>query len=88
MIDISHESLMRVWDRLKGWVEEETNAVQMYLRLSEASSLYQIGKTGLWRPPDLQLALNWKKTQQPSLSWAKKYNPAFEKVMVFLTWHI
>lgn len=84
VIDISHESLMRVWDRLKGWVDEETNAVQMYLRLSEASSLYQIGKTGLWRPPDLQLALNWKKTQQPSLSWAKKYNPAFEKVMVFL----
>jgi hypothetical protein len=84
VIDISHESLMRVWDRLKGWVEEETNSVQMYLRLSEAASLYQLGKTSLWRPPDLQLALNWKKTQQPSLAWAKKYNPAFEKVMVFL----
>lgn len=84
VIDISHESLMRVWDRLRGWVEEETNSVQMYLRLSEASSLYQLGKTSLWRPPDLQLALNWKKTQQPSLAWAKKYNPAFEKVMVFL----
>jgi WD40 repeat protein len=84
VIDISHESLMRVWDRLKGWVEEETNSVQLYMRLSEAASLYQLGKTGLWRPPDLQLALNWKKTQQPSLSWAKKYNPAFEKVMVFL----
>ena len=38
----------------------------------------------MWRPPDLQLALNWKKTQQPTLAWAKKYNPAFEKVMVFL----
>ena len=75
---------MRVWDRLKGWVEEETSSVQMYMRLSEAASLYQLGKTGLWRPPDLQLALNWKKTQQPSLAWARKYNPAFEKVMVFL----
>lgn len=84
VIDISHESLMRVWDRLKGWVEEETNSVQMYMRLSEAASLYQLGKTGLWRPPDLQLALNWRKTQKPSLSWARKYNPAFEKVMVFL----
>jgi len=84
VIDISHESLMRVWDRLKGWVEEETNSVQMYMRLSEAASLFQLGKTGLWRPPDLQLALNWKKNQKPSLAWAKKYNPAFEKVMVFL----
>lgn len=84
IIDISHESLMRIWDRLKLWVDEEFSSVQMYLRLAEASSQYQVGKTGLWRPPDLQLALNWKKTQQPSLAWAKKYNPAFEKVMVFL----
>jgi WD40 repeat protein/energy-coupling factor transporter ATP-binding protein EcfA2 len=84
IIDISHESLMRIWDRLRLWVDEEFSSVQMYLRLAEASSQYQVGKTGLWRPPDLQLALNWKKTQQPSLAWAKKYNPAFEKVMVFL----
>ncbi len=84
VLDISHESLMRIWDKLKTWVDEEFSSVQMYLRLSEASALYQIGKTGLWRPPDLQLALNWKKTQKPTLAWAKKYNPAFEKVMVFL----
>ncbi|UCH13250.1 MAG: hypothetical protein JSV22_09040 [Bacteroidales bacterium] len=84
VIDISHESLMRIWDRLRGWVEEESSSVQMYLRLAEASSMYQLGKTGLWRPPDLHLALNWKKTQKPTLSWAKRYNPAFEKVMVFL----
>ena len=84
VIDISHESLMRIWDKLKSWVDEEFSSVQMYLRLAEASSQYLVGKTGLWRPPDLQLALNWKKTQQPTLAWAKKYNPAFEKVMVFL----
>jgi WD40 repeat protein len=84
VIDISHESLMRIWDKLKSWVEEEFSSGQMYLRLSEASSLYQLGKTGLWRPPDLHLALNWKKTQKPTLTWAKRYNPAFEKVMVFL----
>jgi hypothetical protein len=84
VIDISHESLMRIWDKLKSWVDEEFSSVQMYLRLAEASSQYQVGKTGLWRPPDLQLALNWKKTQRPTLAWAKKYNPAFEKVMVFL----
>jgi hypothetical protein len=84
VIDISHESLMRIWDKLKTWVDEEFSSVQMYLRLAEASTQFQLGKTGLWRPPDLHLALNWKKTQNPTLSWAKKYNPAFEKVMVFL----
>ncbi|MBN2275502.1 MAG: hypothetical protein JXK95_14310 [Bacteroidales bacterium] len=84
VIDISHESLMRIWDKLKTWVDEEFSSVQMYLRLAEASTQFQLGKTGLWRPPDLHLALNWKKTQNPTLAWAKKYNPAFEKVMVFL----
>jgi len=84
VVDISHESIMRIWDRLKIWVEEEAQAVQMYSRLSEASALYQTGKTGLWRPPDLQLALNWRKKQQPSLTWATRYNPAFERAVVFL----
>ncbi len=84
VLDISHESIMRIWDRLKIWVEEEAQAVQMYTRLSEAAALFQVGKTGLWRPPDLQLALNWRKKQQPTLIWAERYNPAFERAMVFL----
>ena len=84
IIDISHESLMRIWDKLKTWVDEEAASVQMYLRLAEAATLFQLGKAGLWRPPDLQLAINWKKTNKPTLTWARKYNPAFEKVMVFL----
>lgn len=84
IVDLSHESLMRIWNRMKLWVEEEWNAVQMYQRLSEAAELYQAGKTGLWRPPDLQLALNWREKQKPTLDWAKRYNPAFERAMVYL----
>jgi WD40 repeat protein len=84
IIDLSHESLMRIWNKLRIWVEEEWNAVQMYTRLSEASEMYQLGKTSLWRPPDLQLALNWRDKQKPTLAWAKRYNPAFERAMVYL----
>ncbi|MFO7829584.1 MAG: hypothetical protein R6V23_13240 [Bacteroidales bacterium] len=84
IIDLSHESLMRIWNKLKVWVDEEWNAVQMYLRLSDAAEMYQLGKTGLWRPPDLQLALNWREKQNPTLDWAKRYNPAFERTMVYL----
>jgi hypothetical protein len=84
IIDISHESLMRVWDRLKLWVDEESSAVGTYMRISEASAMYQIGKTSLWRPPDLQLALNWKEKQNPTLAWATRYYNAFERAMVFL----
>jgi energy-coupling factor transporter ATP-binding protein EcfA2 len=84
VIDISHESLMRIWDRLRLWVDEEASSVQMYRRISEAAALYQAGGAGLWRPPDLQLALNWREKQQPTLTWAVQYHPAFERAMVFL----
>ncbi|HKK61097.1 MAG TPA: hypothetical protein VJ951_00975, partial [Bacteroidales bacterium] len=40
--------------------------------------------SGLWRPPDLQLALNWRDTQNPTATWAVQYDPAFERAMVFL----
>ncbi len=84
IIDISHESLMRIWVRLKNWVDDEAEAVQMYTRLSDASTMYQVGKAGLWRPPDLQLALNWQAKHKPTLVWGQRYNPAYERTMIFL----
>lgn len=84
IIEISHESLMRIWTRLKVWVDEEYESAQMYRRLSEAAAMYQIGRTGLWRPPDLQLALNWQKKQRPTRAWARRYDEAFERAIVFL----
>lgn len=83
-IELSHESLMRIWKRLNTWVEEEYESAQMYKRLSDAAAMYQIGKTGLWRPPDLQLALNWQKKQKPTREWAQRYDEAFERAIVFL----
>jgi WD40 repeat protein/energy-coupling factor transporter ATP-binding protein EcfA2 len=84
MIELSHESLMRIWNRLENWVEDEFESASMYRRLSEAAAMYQIGKTGLWRPPDLQLALNWQKKQKPTREWAQRYDEAFERAIVFL----
>jgi len=84
VVDISHESFMRIWDRLKAWVDEEAAGVQMYKRLAESAMQYQAGRSGLWRPPDLQLAVNWKKKTKPTLAWAERYDPAFERTMVFL----
>ena len=84
LVEIAHESLMRIWIRLKTWVDEEHESAQMYRRLSEAAAMYQVGRTGLWRPPDLQLALNWQKKQKPTRAWAQRYDEAFERAVVFL----
>lgn len=83
-IELSHESLMRIWTRLSTWVEEEFESAAMYKRVSDAAAMYQIGKTSLWRPPDLQLALNWQKKQKPTRTWAQRYDIAFERAIVFL----
>lgn len=84
VVDISHESLMRVWDKLIIWVDEESNAVKMYVRLAESADLYSEGKANLWGPPDLQLAITWREKQNPNLAWATRYHPAFERTMVYL----
>ncbi|MEQ8473160.1 MAG: hypothetical protein RIC35_18335 [Marinoscillum sp.] len=84
VVDISHESLMRIWDRLKRWLDEESKAAEMYLKLSEAAERFQEGKASLWKMPDLQLALNWREENKPTLVWGQRYNPAFERTMVFL----
>ncbi|MBX2893851.1 MAG: hypothetical protein KF763_00300 [Cyclobacteriaceae bacterium] len=83
-VELSHESLMRIWTRLSAWVEEEYESAHMYRRVSDAAAMYQIGKTSLWRPPDLQLALNWQKKQNPTRQWAQRYDIAFERAIVFL----
>lgn len=84
IIELSHESLMRIWTRLSTWVDEEFESAAMYKRVSDAAAMYQIGKTNLWRPPDLQLALNWQKKQKPTRTWAQRYDIAFERAIVFL----
>lgn len=84
VVDISHESLMRIWTRLKAWLDEESRSSEMYLKLAEAAERYQEGKAGLWKMPDLQLALNWQEENKPTLVWGQRYDPAFERTLVFL----
>jgi hypothetical protein len=84
IVDISHESLMRIWKRLILWVEDESRSAQVYLRISKAAAEFQQGKAGLMRDPELQLALNWRDEASPNALWAQRYDVAFERAMVFL----
>jgi WD40 repeat protein/energy-coupling factor transporter ATP-binding protein EcfA2 len=84
VIDLSQEVLVKQWGRLQEWVDKEAASAQMYMRLSEASAMYQQGKTGLWKHPELQQGINWREQFNPTLAWAERYNPAFERAMVYL----
>jgi WD40 repeat protein/energy-coupling factor transporter ATP-binding protein EcfA2 len=84
LIDISHESLIRNWERLRKWVDEEAQSAQIYRRLAETTALYHDGKAGLWRDPDLQIALDWQKHNRPNQVWAQRYAPQFDDTIQFL----
>ncbi len=84
VIDISHESLMRVWARLRGWIDAEGESALRYQRLAESAVLYRQGQTGLMRDPELSVTLAWRDAERPGAAWAERYHPAFEEAMAFL----
>ena len=84
VIDISHETLLRVWKRLGLWADEEARSARSYHRLVDTATLHADGKAGLWRDPDLSMALAWREKEQPSASWASRYQDGFESAMQFL----
>jgi WD40 repeat protein len=84
VIDISHESLIRQWGRLRTWVEEEAESRATYLRLVEAAQLHRAGKAGLWGEPDLTYARQWQEREAPNATWAERYGAGFEDASAFL----
>ena len=84
LIDISHESLIRNWERLKTWVDEEARSARIYRRLAETAVLHKEGGAGLWRDPDLGVALTWREQSNPNQVWARRYHPEFPLAMNFL----
>ena len=84
LIDISHESLIRGWTRLKDWVNEEARSARIYRRVADTAVLYKEGGAGLWRDPDLQIALTWREQSNPNPVWARRYHPEFALAMNFL----
>ena len=70
VIDISHESLMRQWDKLKEWMKEELDSGRKFEWLCESVSNNRESLRGI----DLKDALNWKEKQQPNTAWAARYS--------------
>ena len=84
ILDISHESLMRVWKRLKGWTQEEQHSAQLYQRLADAAFRYQNKQAALYRDPELTEALSWHKRMNPNEHWALRYAANYAESVEFL----
>jgi tetratricopeptide (TPR) repeat protein len=84
LVDIPHESLIRLWSMLRRWVDEERKAADIYLGLVKAS----FERLGVHRGVPLLLAQRWLTETQPNSEWAKRYTPdspgAFQRALEFL----
>ncbi len=83
-LDLSHESLMRIWDRLAQWAKREAEAAALYRRLANAAELHARGAESLWINPQLTLGLIWLADTRPTTAWADRYAGNLDRTLTFL----
>lgn len=84
VIDITHESLIRQWERLHQWAAREAEKARLYKRLVERSQRYADNAGGLLGGRDLEVELHWFERDMPDAQWAERYGGGFEQVQTFL----
>jgi molybdopterin-guanine dinucleotide biosynthesis protein len=84
IIDISHESLMRVWRTLRHWVEEEAEAARQLRLLAERAERYRAGEDSRLAQPALQIFVGWRQRQHPNEAWGRRYRHDYQQALAFL----
>jgi len=92
VIDIRHESIIRQWQTLRQWADDEVEqGYGFYRHCERKSQLWKNKRNELWRSLDLENAERWVKEMQrlyPSQtqlkSWASRYGEHFDLVWEFL----
>jgi hypothetical protein len=84
MIDISHESLIRQWVRLRRWVRDEYQSAETYRHIERSAKQWKIGLGNLMMKLDLAVTRRWRSAERPNAAWAERYGDAFDFAMAFL----
>ena len=71
VIDISHESLIRQWQALRGWVRNEAEAEAELQRLVDDARKQAEADGELWRGRNLERARDWQQRNQPNAAWVR-----------------
>ncbi len=69
VIDISHESLIRQWAQLRGWVLAEAEAATELRDLLREAEAHAQGRGEPRRGLDLQRGRDWQRRHQPNAAW-------------------
>ncbi len=84
VVDISHESLIRQWSKLSGWVTEEARSANLWRRVSTAADRYERQVGDLLTGLDLANLSSWWNEEQPQAHWTARYSDNFDGVAAFL----
>jgi TPR repeat protein len=76
VIDISHESLIRQWNRLSEWLIEEARSAEQYRYYEQQAVRWDKGERLLLTGADLRDAITWRERQAPLAAWAARYSAA------------
>ena len=76
VLDITHESLIRNWDRLARWVKEEHEGVNVFADIQQQLKRWlnnNKSKAYLLSPGQLNYFKSWHDLQQPTFAWIHRY---------------
>ena len=81
-IDVSHESLIRQWSKLGGFLKAESQAGLMWADLLRAMD--QRDEAGLVTGKRLRAIQSWLDSEKPNKFWAERYGGRYTEAMSFL----
>jgi hypothetical protein len=84
VIDISHESLIRQWNTLSNWVDEEGEAASGYIQLAQAASKFKQKKRDFLDGTELNISMQWFERFKPVATWANRYEEGFSGTIDYL----
>jgi hypothetical protein len=84
VLDISHESLIRQWQKLKDWVRGEAASAEQYRDIERRARRWDAGGAAFLDGTDLDGALAWREREHPAAAWAARYGGDFGLAMRFL----
>lgn len=80
-IDIAHESLIRQWKRLSGWLEQEGRWSRAWQQLKDDA------ERGRYLSGDRLIeAVRLRKEANPTRAWAKRYGDNFDAITKLINW--
>ena len=83
-LSLSTDLILEQWERLDSWIREEEEDAKILSRLVKAHRLYIKGERGLFKNPELEIALAWAERIGRNEEWGKRYTDNFREALDFL----